>query len=279
MRLAVRTPAPSNPLMPNPARRPSRDIADLLEIMRVLRGPDGCPWDRAQTFETIAPYTVEEAYEVAASIEDRDYRALPDELGDLLFQVVFHARMAEEAGFFDFDDVVQAVTDKMIRRHPHVFGGTNAAADPHGQKLAWEELKAQERKAKDQTSILDDVPLALPALLRAEKLQRRAASVGFDWDNAHKVIAKIAEEAQEIVDAGSDQAKRTEEIGDLLFVVANLARHLKVDPEAALRAANAKFTRRFQFIETALEADGKTPADASLDEMEALWQTAKRNEA
>jgi ATP diphosphatase len=277
MRLAVRTLAPSNPSMSNPAK-PSRDIADLLEIMRVLRGPDGCPWDRAQSFETIAPYTVEEAYEVAASIEDRDYKALPDELGDLLFQVVFHARMAEEAGFFDFGDVVHAVSEKMIRRHPHVFGGADAATDPHSQKLAWEELKAAERKAKAQTSILDDVPLALPALLRAEKLQRRAASVGFDWDNAHKVIEKIAEEAREVVDAGSDPAKRQEEIGDLLFVVANLARHLKVDPEAALRAANAKFVRRFQFIETALEADGRTPAEASLDDMEALWQTAKRNE-
>jgi ATP diphosphatase len=260
--------------------KPSRDIADLLEIMRRLRGPDGCPWDRAQNFATIAPYTVEEAYEVAASIEDRDYKALPDELGDLLFQVVFHARMAEEAGLFDFGDVVEAVTAKMIRRHPHVFGDAGAAQDSNSQKLAWEELKAAERKAKtkDKTSILDDVPLALPALLRADKLQRRASSVGFDWDNAAKVVDKIAEEAREVVDAGLDPDKRTEEIGDLLFVVANLARHLKVDPEAALRSANAKFTRRFHFIEAALKAQGRDPAEASLDEMEALWQKAKQAE-
>jgi len=260
--------------MPNP----SRDIADLLAIMRTLRGPDGCPWDRAQSFETIAPYTVEEAYEVAASIEDRDYKALPDELGDLLFQVVFHARMAEEAGLFDFSDVVAAVTAKMIRRHPHVFGDAQAQIDAQSQNLAWEDLKAKERQAKAQTGVLDDVPVALPALLRAEKLQRRAASVGFDWDNAYKVIEKIAEEAREVVDAGSDPAKRQEEIGDLLFAVANLARHLKVDPEAALRATNAKFTRRFRYIETALAAQGRTATDASLEDMEALWQAAKRDE-
>ena len=205
--------------MSNPSA-PSRDIEALLEIMRRLRGPDGCPWDRVQSFETIAPYTVEEAYEVAASIEDKDFQSLPDELGDLLFQVVFHARMAEEQGLFDFGDVVAAVTGKMIRRHPHVFSGAGAPADSHAQKLAWEALKAEERlqKAKSSegmASILDDVPLALPALLRAEKLQRRASSVGFDWDDAGKVVEKLAEEAQEIVEAPPD--KQAEEVGDLLF--------------------------------------------------------------
>ncbi len=262
--------------MPNPPLQPSRDIKTLLQIMRQLRGPDGCPWDRHQTFATIAPYTIEEAYEVAARIEDDDLKALPDELGDLLFQVVFHARMAEERGLFDFGDVVQAITDKMIRRHPHVFGDAEAAASPEAQKLSWEALKATERAQKAQTSVLDDVPLALPALLRAEKLQRRASSVGFDWDDAAKVVEKIAEEAGELA-AATDQAHREEEMGDLLFVVANLARHLKVDPEAALRAANAKFCRRFHFIEQELEAQGRSAAGASLDEMEALWQKAKKN--
>lgn len=285
--LAAKAPDPSNPAMTNPPPKPpkaSRDIEDLLEIMRRLREPNGCPWDRAQTFETIAPFTVEEAYEVAASIEERDLGALPDELGDLLFQVVFHARMAEEAGLFDFGDVVEAVTDKMIRRHPHVFADAVAETDQHGQKRAWEEIKAGERRNKAKnagkpTGILDDVPLALPALLRAEKLQRRASSVGFDWNNAHKVVEKIAEEAREVVDAGTDPDKQAEEIGDLLFVMANLARHLKVDPEAALRAANAKFTRRFGFIESTLKAQGRSPAESSLEEMEALWQRAKTEAA
>lgn len=265
--------------MTNPTElKPSRDIGILLEIMRRLRAPDGCPWDRAQTFATIAPYTVEEAYEVATVIEDGDLKALPGELGDLLFQVVFHARMAEEAGLFNFGDVVQAVTEKMIRRHPHVFGGEQARTDAHAQKDFWEKLKESERAAKGQTSLLDDVASALPALMRAEKLQRRASSIGFDWNNAALVVDKIAEEAREIVAAGSDQAKREEEVGDLLFVVANLARHLKVDPEAALRAANAKFTRRFKHIEAGLAARGIKPGTASLQEMEALWQDAKERE-
>ena len=254
---------------------PSRDIAVLLEVMKRLR--ESCPWDKVQTFDTIAPYTIEEAYEVASAIADKDFKSLPGELGDLLFQVVFHARMAEEAGLFDFGDVVEAVTAKMIRRHPHVFGDEDAKATAAAQKDFWEKLKEGERTAAGQTSLLDDVASALPALTRAEKLQRRASSVGFDWNNAHLVLDKLAEEAREVLDA-PDQEAREEEVGDLLFVVANLARHLKVDPEAALRSANAKFTRRFKFIEAALEAEGRTPADASLDDMEALWQTAKRNE-
>ncbi|MBA2588504.1 MAG: nucleoside triphosphate pyrophosphohydrolase [Alphaproteobacteria bacterium] len=261
--------------MTNPDLTPSRDIAVLLEVMKRLR--EGCPWDKVQTFETIAPYTIEEAYEVASAIADKDLKALPGELGDLLFQVVFHARMAEEAGLFDFGAVVEAVTTKMIRRHPHVFGDEQARADAASQKDFWEKLKESERTAAGQTSLLDDVAGALPALMRAEKLQRRASSVGFDWNDAAKVVDKIAEEAREVAEA-TTQAEREEEVGDLLFVVANLARHLKVDPEAALRSANAKFTRRFRHIEASLAARGVTLGDASLDEMEALWQEAKRAE-
>jgi nucleoside triphosphate diphosphatase len=254
--------------------KPSRDITALLDIMARLRGPDGCPWDREQTFATIAPYTIEEAYEVAGAIADGDHKALPGELGDLLLQVVFHARMAEEAGLFDFGAVVEAVTAKMIRRHPHVFGDEAARKDAAAQKDFWEKLKENERTAAGQTGLLDDVAAALPALMRAEKLQRRASSVGFDWNDAGLVIEKIAEEAREVVQAET-QAEREEEIGDLLFVVANLARHLKVDPEAALRGANAKFTRRFRHIETELAARGTPMGSASLEEMEALWQDAK----
>jgi MazG family protein len=258
------------------------DITTLLSIMRRLRDPQsGCPWDVEQSFATIAPYTIEEAYEVAGAIEDKDWKGLKDELGDLLFQVVFHARMAEEAGLFDFAAVVGAVSEKMIRRHPHVFAGQPGIDTAEAQTVAWEEHKQRERAGKTGGSLLDDVPRALPALTRALKLQKRAATVGFDWDSAPKVVEKIAEEAREIVEAqtaGAGSDKLTEELGDLLFAVANLARHLKVQPEDALRAANEKFTRRFRFIEQSLAREGKSPAAATLDEMESLWQQAKTAE-
>ncbi|HTW36656.1 MAG TPA: nucleoside triphosphate pyrophosphohydrolase [Rhizomicrobium sp.] len=259
----------------------SSQVERLLDIMRRLRDPDGgCPWDIAQTFATIAPYTIEEAYEVAGAIEDENWPALKDELGDFLFQVVFHAQMAAEQNLFDFGDVVGAIVEKMIRRHPHVFAGNSRIDSAEAQTVAWEEHKKKER-AEKALGLLDDVPRALPALLRAVKLQKRAASIGFDWDSAPKVVEKIAEEAHEIVEArakGADAAKIEEEMGDLLFAVANLARHLKVDPETALRAANAKFVRRFGYIEKTLAARGVQPGDATLDEMEALWQDAKKGE-
>lgn len=280
---AVRYPLPAlrpkNSSMEN-SNRP-KDIQSLLEIMARLRNPaGGCPWDREQTFATIAPYTIEEAYEVAATIEDEDWPHLREELGDLLFQVVFHARMAEERGLFAFDGVVDAIVTKMIARHPHVFGDKERPETAAAQTAAWEEMKRKERALK-HASLLDDVPHALPALLRAEKLQKRAGSVGFDWDSAPKVVEKIAEEAGEIVEAqaeGAGPEKLEEEVGDLLFAVANLARHLKVDPEKALRSANAKFVRRFRSIETGLAKVGKSPAEATLDEMEALWVEAKKAE-
>ena len=257
-------------------------IDALLAIMARLRDPKaGCPWDIEQSFETIAPYTIEEAYEVAGAIEEKNWSALRDELGDLLFQAVYHARMAEEAGYFAFDDVVGAVVEKMIRRHPHVFAGKTGIDTAEAQTSAWEEHKRRERASKSVAGVLDDVPRALPALLRAEKLQRRASSVGFDWDSAPRVVDKIAEEAQEIVEAerqGASPAKLEDEIGDLLFAVVNLARHLKVDPETALRATNAKFVRRFRSIEERLAAEGRAPAQASLEEMEVLWQAAKAAE-
>ncbi|MDE2182121.1 MAG: nucleoside triphosphate pyrophosphohydrolase [Alphaproteobacteria bacterium] len=265
--------------MTNP--KPSRDIESLLEIMRRLRDPGrGCPWDREQNFATIAPYTIEEAYEVAGAIEDENWPHLKDELGDLLFQVVFHAKMAEEQGLFDFGGVVGAITSKMIARHPHVFADETMPATAAAQTVAWEERKKGERAAK-ALGILDDVPRALPALARAEKLQKRAGTVGFDWESAPKVVEKIAEEAGEIAEAqaaGAPPEKLEEEVGDLLFAVANLARHLKVDPEKALRAANAKFIRRFRAIEAGLAARGTTPAEATLEEMEALWVAAKELE-
>jgi ATP diphosphatase len=257
---------------------PAREIAALIEIMRRLRDPkSGCPWDIEQNFASITPYTIEEAYEVAGAIEDEDWGALKDELGDLLLQVVYHSRMAEERGLFDFGDVVGAITAKMIRRHPHVFGDAEAIGSAEKQTAAWEDHKKKER-AEKPGGVLDDVPRALPALLRALKLQKRLSTVGFDWDSATKVLDKVIEEAHEIVqaqEAGASLSKIEDEVGDLLFVVANLARHLKIDPEAALRGTNAKVVRRFEFVEKELAAQGRTPAQASLDEMEALWQRAK----
>jgi nucleoside triphosphate diphosphatase len=252
----------------------------LASIMRRLRAPEGgCPWDLEQDFESIAPYTIEEAYEVADAIARRDWAGLKGELGDLLFQAVYHAQMAEEAGHFDLSEVIAAISDKMIARHPHVFGdgpSRSAAA----QTEAWEAQKAAERAARAQAGVLDDVPLALPGLTRAVKLQKRAARVGFDWPDAAQVVDKIAEEARELVEARDrlDPAEVAEEYGDLLFVMANLARHLDVDPEAALRAANAKFTRRFRAIEAALAGQGRRPEESTLSEMDALWNAAKAAE-
>lgn len=252
----------------------ARAIIALVDVMARLRTPDGgCPWDLEQNFRTIAPYTIEEAYEVADAIERSDIDALKDELGDLLFQTVFHARMAEEEGLFDFADVAEAISAKMIRRHPHVFGEADMR-DAEEQTAAWEEQKAAERSAKGHGSLLDDVPVGLPGLTRAVKLQKRAARVGFDWKEAKDVLAKIAEETAELAEAieTKDADRIEDEFGDLLFVLANLSRHLKVDPEAALRRTNEKFIQRFRYVEEKL---GERLADASLDEMEALWVEAK----
>ncbi|MBF9029734.1 nucleoside triphosphate pyrophosphohydrolase [Rhodobacterales bacterium HKCCE3408] len=246
----------------------------LLEIMRRLRDPEtGCPWDIEQDFDTIAPYTIEEAYEVADAIERKAWDELRGELGDLLLQVVYHAEIAAERDLFDFHAVADAIAEKMVARHPHVFGAESRDKSAEQQTRDWETVKAAERKAKDRGAVLDDVALGLPSLMRAEKLQKRAARVGFDWPGAEDVLAKIAEEAREVAEAPED--KIAEEVGDLLFVVANLARHLKVDPETALRGANAKFARRFAFIEAALRAEGRRPEDSDLEEMDALWDKAK----
>jgi ATP diphosphatase len=255
-------------------------LARLLGIMARLRAPDGCPWDQVQDFASIAPYTIEEAYEVADAIAQGPQPAvLLDELGDLLFQVVYHAQMAQEAGWFGFGDVAQAISEKMIRRHPHVFGEA-AARDAAAQTTAWEVQKASERAARAETGTLAGVPVGLPALTRAAKLTRRAARVGFDWPDAGQVLDKLEEEAAELRAElpAMDPARLQDEVGDLFFVVANLARKLDLDPETCLRAANAKFERRFGSVEAGLAAGGRSPADASLDEMEALWQAAKRAE-
>jgi ATP diphosphatase len=277
---------PDHGRVPNPIRpamsarmKPSRDVARLIEIMARLRTPGaGCPWDLEQSFATVAPYTIEEAYEVADAIERNDRAALKDELGDLLLQVAFHARMAEEEHSFDFGDVVLGLTEKLVRRHPHVFGDAKALA-PNQVKTLWERIKDEERKVNDRTGAgLLDVPHALPALTRALKLQRKAASVGFDWKHDADVRAKIDEELSELQAAAGEHAKEAEEIGDLLFAVVNLARRLGVDPEEALRAANRKFERRFRAIETALAARGHKLGEVTLDELDALWNEAKAKE-
>jgi ATP diphosphatase len=281
--------------------KPSRDIDRLIEIMAALRTPGtGCPWDLEQDFSTIAPYTLEEAYEVADAIARGDLADLREELGDLLLQVVFHARMAEEQSAFDFGDVVVAITAKLLRRHPHVFGDAKGLNSKAVERL-WERIKAQEKQEKQEKkekqekaaragrkskgnghpSVLAGVPVGLPALTRALKLQQKAGRVGFDWNDAQAVLAKIREEADEIAFeiASGDQKKTAAEVGDLLFAVVNLARHLEVDPEAAVRAANIKFERRFAAIETALAKRGKRPQDSTLAEMDALWNAAKAAEA
>ena len=277
---------------------PARDISRLIEIMAALRDPaTGCPWDIAQDFASIVPYTIEEAYEVADAIEHGDLDDLRDELGDLLLQVVFHARMAQEQGAFDFGGVVEAITSKLIRRHPHVFAGARDLSAAQVRDL-WGSIKAQERAEhaarhavaadapKGSDSLLAGVPTALPALTRALKLQEKAATVGFDWNNARQVLAKIREETDEVeaaldaADAGKTGTQLVmREAGDLLFATVNLLRHLQADPESILREANAKFVRRFRYIEASLAALGKTFAQTSLDEMESLWTQAKRGES
>jgi MazG family protein len=262
----------------------AKTVSDLIAIMAALRTPGtGCPWDLEQNFATIAPYTIEEAYEVADAIQRGDLADLEEELGDLLLQVVYHSRLAEEQGAFDFGDVADAIATKMIRRHPHVFGD-EAARSAGAAKGWWERIKAEEKAAREQAVVkagaLDEVPVALPALTRAVKLQHEAARVGFDWPSLAPVIAKMKEELAELderIGAG-DRAKVEEEFGDLLFVIANVARHLRLDPEAALRAANQKFIRRFRYIEECLAAAGRTPEQSNLEEMDALWNEAKAQE-
>ncbi len=268
---------------PSATSLPEEPVARLLAVMAWLRDRrHGCPWDLEQTFRTIAPYTIEEAYEVADAIQRGDMAALKEELGDLLLQVVYHAQMASEARAFDFAAVAQGIADKMVDRHPHVFGDL-MIADADAQTVSWEARKAAERADKKKgdgaAGALDGVARALPALLRAEKIQRRAARVGFDWKEIGPVIAKIEEELAEVrAEIGSPRAdpeRVADELGDVLFAVANLARHCKVDPEGALRATNDKFERRFRYVERRLAEQGRSPAEASLEEMEALWQEAK----
>ncbi len=283
--------AGSNARLASSSDTPTAALERLIEIMERLRAPDGCPWDREQSFETIAPYTIEEAYEVADAIERGDWDDLIDELGDLLLQVIYHSRIAEERGLFAFRDVAEAISEKMLRRHPHVFAGAD--------KFDWHAMKAEERAQRvarraaaglpeEKSGQLDSVPTPLPALARAAKLQLRAAEVGFDWTEPEQIVEKIAEEAAELAEAARDAARPgatdaerahvEEEMGDLFFVLANLARRLDIDPEEATRKANAKFVRRFGMIEDALAKQGRSPSEASLEEMDALWNDAKRIE-
>jgi nucleoside triphosphate diphosphatase len=284
----------SSSIIGYPSMTPSRDISALLDIMARLRTPvTGCPWDLEQNFRTIAPYTIEEAYEVADAIARNDLDDLRDELGDLLLQVVFHARMAEEESAFAFGDVVEAITRKMIRRHPHVFADKDGKLTPSDVKGAWDRIKAEEKAeraaqklrpedgpAAERKSLLSGVKTGLPALARAIELQRKAGTVGFDWNDPRAVLHKIREEADEIEAAldGANKDELSRETGDLLFAVVNLARHVGADPEMALRGANAKFERRFAHIECALAANGRSLDEAGLDEMEELWNEAKQSE-
>jgi ATP diphosphatase len=257
---------------------PEGGLPRLLEIMRRLRDPEtGCPWDVEQTFETIAPYTIEEAHEVSDAIDRQDWTDLAAELGDLLLQTVYQTQIGAERGLFDFHAVANGIAQKMLDRHPHVFGDESNKKSAAQQTRDWEAQKAQERAARAETGVLDGVALGLPALMRALKLQKRAARVGFDWDNADQVLAKLSEEARELAEARQSKsaAHMHEEFGDLLFVMVNLGRHMGLDPEHALRDANTKFSRRFGHIETELAAAGRSPAEATLDEMEALWIDAK----
>jgi len=258
---------------------PNGGMPRLLEIMRRLRDPEtGCPWDIEQDFDSIAPYTIEEAYEVADAIARKDWGDLEGELGDLLLQTVYHTAMGEEAGYFSFESVVKAISDKMVSRHPHVFGSESRDKSAEQQTRDWEAIKAKERGKQART--LDGVAVGLPALTRAVKLQKRAARVGFDWPDTSHVLDKIIEEAGELIEARETltQQEVTEEFGDLMFVMANLARHLGVDPEEAVRGTNTKFIRRFNAVEDALAAQGKTPAQSNLAEMDALWDRVKAKE-
>jgi tetrapyrrole methylase family protein/MazG family protein len=264
----------------NPDSTAGEKFQRLTEIMARLRAPDGCPWDRKQTFDTIKPYLLEETYEVLDAIDSRDWKGLAEELGDLMLEVVFFAQMAGEAGLFHIEDSLDAIDEKLIRRHPHVFG-TGTARTPEEVKVRWDEIKAEERagKGKKDEGLLDPVPRALPALVEAQQLTSRASGVGFDWPSADHVLEKLDEELSELAEARAANAPRErleDELGDLLFVIVNLARFLKVDPEQALRRTNRKFRERFGYVERGLKEKGKTPGEATLEEMDALWEKSKQ---